>query len=87
MLAAKAHRLTADYDHRPPCPYAATQAQAYTTAGTYCTGVRYTSQSVKDIPLSSIYDFVVRQEVLGAASIVGKSIHELIRVVEAIVTA
>ena len=38
---------------------------------------------MKDIPLSSIYDFDVRWEVLGTASIEGKSIHELIRVVEA----
>ena len=82
VLPAKAHGSATDYEYLPPCPYAATLARAYTTAGANRTSDDYTSQD-EDIPLSSIYNFDVNREVRGTASIEGKSIHELICVVEA----
>ena len=38
---------------------------------------------MKDILLSGIYDLDVRREVLGTAGIEEKSIHKLIRIIEA----
>ena len=48
-----------------------------------CAGVDYTPEVIKDILLSGIHDPDVRREVLGTSGIEEKSVHEIIRIVEA----
>ena len=59
-FAAKVRGLTTDCNYVLPCPHAVTAAQAC-TAVPGCCGVDYTSEVIKDILLSGIYDLVVRR--------------------------
>ena len=45
--------------------------------------MNYTSEVIKDILLSGIYDQEVRCEVLGDSSVEAKSVNELVRFIEA----
>ena len=65
-----------------PCPHAVAPAQVCTDVQN-CAGVVYTSEVIKDILLSGIFDLDVRREVLGTAGIEEKSAHELVCIVEA----
>ena len=84
VLATRAHRLSANGDYSPSGPCAATHVHAYTAASADHTGGGHTSRIMEDISLSNTYDSNVREKVLRSACIDGKSIRELIRVVEAI---
>ena len=74
--------LTTDCNYVLPCPHAAAAAQAC-AAVLGCSSVDYTSEVIKDILLSGIYDLDVRCEVLGTAGIEDRTINDLVCIVEA----
>ena len=81
-FAAKVRGLTTDCNYVLPCPQAVAAAQVC-TAVPDCRGVDYTSEVIKDILLSGIYDLDVRRKVLGTAGIEDKTVNDLVRIVEA----
>ena len=81
-FAAKVRGLTTDYNYVLPCPHATAAAQACATV-LGCSDVDYTSEVIKDILLSGIYNLNVRREVLGTAGIENTSVNDLVRIVEA----
>ena len=76
-FAAKVRGLTTDCSYVLPCPHAAADEQAC-AAVPNCGGVDYTSEVIKDILLSGIYDLDVRREVLGTAGIEDKTVNKLV---------
>ena len=76
--------LITDCNYILPWPHAVAAAAAQVcTAVPDCRGVDYTSEVIKDILLSGIYDLNVRREVLSTAEIEDKTVNELVRIVKA----
>ena len=80
-LTAKVRGLTTDCKYILPCPHAPVGEQV--CAKVRCRGIDYTSEVIKDILFSGIYDQEVRGEVFGDSAIEDKSVNELVRFVEA----
>ena len=81
-FAAHAHArgLVVDCQYILPCPHSPANANVCTIRG--CKGVNYSSEVVRDVLLSGIFDQDIKRKLLGDSTLESKTLNELVRFVE-----
>ena len=79
-FAAHARGLVVDCQYILPCPHSPANANVCTIRG--CKGVNYSSEVVRDVLLSGIFDQDIKRKLLGDSTLESKTLNELVRFVE-----